>query len=366
MRYLPYEKMSVSWVDPSPTRGEGFDMELPWLSIEMDVTEEDKGWIQDAVAHLHTDPLSDNVQKFIQELKDYPICYTKPRMLKDFQGQDLQPCHDMSVDPSTPSRLIETFGCPIRDALKQDIPPGWTWDREWILDKARIEGTDLYDPLTLVSYLICYRLDWENRTWSGQDGFGKLLEATLKEDEQRFFNMIGWVAKQSWYVTTESYEAMKPALTHFPKNGGWIEHFMTDEIGHYKFMEQVFDDLSLNKEDFPVGDGTKWLLDCHKRTAIISPLAFSAMINLFEAAYYEGKDPISRVVELSSRPHAARGYDMHYKINQEHRHCDMPTNLAACLAPQTRDHALLTLGIFELTLKFLDKMEQNLKTLIPI
>src|SRR5690606_6100913 len=134
--------------------------------------------------------------------------------------------------------------------------------------------------------------------------------------EQQFFQVIGWVAKQSWYVTTESYSAMKPALTHFPKLKEWVSHFMTDEIGHYKFMEQVFDDLELNKEDFPVGDATKWLLACHKHTAVTSPLAFSAMVNIFEAAYYEGKDPISRVIELSSQPHAARGYDLHYKINQ--------------------------------------------------
>jgi len=158
--------------------------------------------------------------------------------------------------------------------------------------------------------------------------------------------MIGWVTKQSWYVTTQSYDAMKPALTNFPKMKEWVSHFMTDEIGHYKFMEQVFNDLELDKEDFPVGDATKWLLACHKHTTEISPLAFSAMVNIFEAAYYEGKDPISRVVELSSRPHAARGYDLHYKINQEHRHCDMPINLASCLAPQTRDQVLLTLGIF--------------------
>ncbi len=360
MQYIPYEKMTIDWVDPSPTNDEGFILTLPWLSMEFDVEQKDKDWIRDAAANLHTNPLNENVQKFIRELKDYPICYVKPRALDDFEGKDLQECPDVAVDPSTPSRLIETFGCPIEDSLKKDALPAWTWDWEEVLDKARIQGTDLYDPVSFVSYLICYRMDWENRTWSGKNGFGNFLEALRQQDEEKFFKAIGWVAKQSWYVTTESYDAMKPALTHFPKNGGWVEHFMTDEIGHYKFMEQVFDDLGLDKDDFSVGDATKWLLDCHKRTAGISPLAFSAMINIFEAAYYEGEDPISRVVKHSSRPHAARGYDLHYKINQEHRHCDMPTNLAACLSPQTRDHVLLTLGIFELTLTFLDRMEENL------
>jgi len=360
MLHIPYEKMVINWVDPSPMTDEGIIVTLPWLSMEFDIEQKDKDWIKDAATHLHNDPLNKNVQKFILSIKDYPVCYIKPRMLRDFKGKDLQECPCIDVDPSTPARLIETFKCPMEPSLQEDVLPAWTWDWEEILSKGRIEGTDLYDPLSIVSYLICYRLDWESRTWSGKNGFGGFLDTLRQKDEDKFFKRIGWVAKQSWYVTTESYNAMKPALTHFPKNGGWIEHFMTDEIGHYKFMEQVFDELELDKEDFPVGNATKWLLDCHRRTAIISPLAFSAMINIFEAAYYEGEDPISRVVKRSSRPHAARGYDLHYKINQEHRHCDMPVNLASCLAPQTRDHVLLTLGIFELTLTFLDRMEQKL------
>lgn len=360
LQYIPYEKMSINWVDPHQNQVEELVMVLPWLSMEFDVTPEDKEWLRDATTHLHKNPQNANVQRLIQELKDYPICYVKPRTLEDFKGKDLQKCPDITIDSSTPSRLVETFGCSMEPSLAEDIPTAWAWDWEKILGKAHIVGTDLYDPLSLISYLICYRLDWESRTWSGKNGFGGYLDTLLQQDEEKFFKRIAWVAKQSWYVTTESYGAMKPALTYFPKNGGWIEHFMTDEIGHYKFMEQVFDDLELDKDDFPVGDGTKWLLDCHRRTAIISPLAFSAMINIFEAAYYEGEDPISRVVKHSSRAQAARGYDLHYKINQEHRHCDMPTNLAACLAPQTRDHVLLTLGIFELTLTFLDKMEEKL------
>ncbi len=360
MQYIPYEKMSINWVEPSQTTDEGFVLTLPWLSMEFDVEQEDKSWIQDATRRLHAHPESENVQKFIRQVKDYPVFYVKPRQIKEFEGKDLQECASLDVDTSTPSRLVETFGCPIEASLKEDILSGWTWDWEKILNKARIEGTELYDPVSLVSYLICYRLDWESRSWLGKDGFGIFLETLLKKDEQQFFQVIGWIARQSWHVTTETYGAMKPALTRFPKMREVVSHFMTDEIGHYKFMEQVFDALDLNREDFPVGDATKWLLDCHRRTADISPLAFSAMVNIFEAAYYEGKDPISRVVELSSRPHAAHGYDMHYKINQEHRHCDMPVHMASRLAPQTHGHVLLTLGIFELTLNFLDRMEQKL------
>lgn len=362
MSYIPHEKLAIDW---NPT-GDSFMLSLPWLSMEIDVKAEEKEWIQDATDHLQSFPSHKNVQRFIGELKDYPVFYIHPRPLESFKGQDLQPCPALKVDSSTPAALIETFGCEIGDELKEAILPAWTWNWEQILSKALIPGTDLYDPLSLISYLICYRLEWESTSWTGQDGLGQFLERTLKRDEKQFFQAIGWITKQSWYVTSTSYHGMEPALTHFEKARDALDHYIRDEIGHHKFMEQVFEDLHLNKQDFPVSEGTKWLLDSHKRTAHISPLAFSAMLNLFEAAYYEGQDPLSRVIKLSSKPHAAQGYDLHYKINQEHRHCDMPMNLASYLAPQTYAHAALTLGLFELTQNFLDMIEKRLAKSLEI
>jgi len=356
MSYIPHEKLSINWMN----NDKSFNLSLPWLSMEIDVTDEDKGWIKDATNNLQSPASNGNVQRFIHELKDYPIFYIQPRSLEEFKGKKLQPCSKVSVDSSTPSRFISTFECEIANELKKDMLPAWSWDWKKILKKASISGTEFYDPVSLISYLICYRLEWESTSWSGQDGFGQFLEGLLKHNEDEFFQAIGWVAKQSWYVTTESCQAMEPALTYFEKAQELIDHFICDEAGHYKFMEQVFNDIGLNKDDFPVGAGTKWLLAAHKRTAVISPLAFSALINVFEAAYYEGQDPVSRVIKLSSKPHAAQGYDLHYKINQEHRHCDMPIRLASYLAPQTYAHASLTLGLFELTLNFLDRMERKL------
>lgn len=361
MYYIPHERLDIKW-----TSKDSFILSLPWVSMEIDVTEEDKGWVKEAAEHIHSSVSNQNVQRFIKTLKDYPIFYIQPRSLKSFEGKDLQPCLSIDLDCSTPSSFVETFECEIAENLKKDILLAWTWDREKILSKARIPHTNFYDPVSFITYLICYRLEWENTTWSRQDGFGQFMERLLKEDEDKFFQVIGWISRQSWYVTTESGKAMEPALIHFEKGRDWLNHFIHDEAGHYKFMEQVFEDIEMNKEDFPIGEGTKWLLAAHKRTAVISPFAFSAMINLFEAAYYEGQDPISRVIKLSSKPHAARGFDLHYKINQEHRHCDMPVNLATCLAPQTYDHALLTLSLFELTLNFLDRMEQNIEKIFDM
>lgn len=193
---------------------------------------------------------------------------------------------------------------------------------------------------------------------------GNFLEDLLKKDESKFFQAIGYVTKQSWYVTMETAHAMEPALTHFNKANELISEFIKDEAGHHKFMEQVCEDMGVDINSFPVSDETKWLLASHKQAAHISPLAFSAMVNLFEAAFYVDQDPLSRTLRLSSKPEAARGYELHYKINLEHHHNDMPVHLAKYLAPQSKTHLLLTLGLFEITLNLLDEMEKNLHRIL--
>ena len=42
-------------------------MSLPWVSMEIDVAEEDKDWIKDATEHLQKFASNQNVQKFIKD-----------------------------------------------------------------------------------------------------------------------------------------------------------------------------------------------------------------------------------------------------------------------------------------------------------
>lgn len=358
--YLPYPALNIIWDENSLS----FIVKTPWVQIDIDIEENEKEWIKDAIVYLHDDPTRSTVQQFLKSLNDYPLSYYKTRDLDFFQEKNLSEDLLIDIDFSSPSKFINTIGIMFNQDLQDDIPQNWMWDWKSICERARIKDSDLYDPLGFISYLICYRLDWESQTWSGQNGLGHILTKLLETNETRFFQAIGWITKQSWYVTQESCQCLKKALKTFPEAQEEIHHFIKDEAGHYKFMNQVFEDLELDGDNFNVGPATHWLLASHGRMAEISPLAFSSMINLFEAAYYEGDDPISRVIKKSSKPHAARGYDLHYKINQEHRHCDMPLIFGQYLAPQSKEHLYLTLAVFELTLNFLDKMEQKLENYI--
>lgn len=357
--YIPYESLKTTWAKD----GQSFELILPWLDMTIEVEAADKSWIQEATQLIHDQPEVPSVQKFLENLKDYPVAYRAPRHEKEFEGKDLQPCPTTlsHLDFSTPRDFLTSLGVPLGTELSSTIKDRWTWNIDTILAKTKIPGSSLYDPLSVVSYLICYRLNWESDTWSGKDGLGQSLEAILKEDEDKFFWMMGWISRQSHYVTTQFHQSVLPALVHFPRAAKEIQHFIQDEVGHYKFMEQTLHDLGFKgPEDFSLGEGTRWMLDAFEEMGRLSPLAFSAMINLFEAAYYEGQDPLSRVIEKSSRPEAARGYDLHYKINQEHRHCDMPLIFSQKAGPQTEDHVRLTVCLFECTLHFLDEMEKHL------
>jgi hypothetical protein len=357
--HLPYESLKVNW----QKEGKEFNLLLPWLTMTIDVEEKEKPWIQEATNSFNKNPSLPSVQKFFETLKDYPISYQAPRKIEEFKGQDLQPCPDTlnHLDFSTPEAFLKSLGVPLSNDLEETMLPQWTWDLNKILEKSRIPETTLYDPVSMVTYLIGYRLNWESTSWSGQDGLGQSLEALLKKDEEKFFRIMGWISRQSHYVTKQFHISVQPSLKHFPKAEKEIQHFIQDEVGHYKFMEQTLQDLGFRgSEEFSLGEGTRWMLDAFEEMGKVSPLAFSAMINIFEAAYYEGQDPLSRVLKKSSKPEAARGYDLHYKINQEHRHCDMPVILSKYLAPQTKEHVQLTVCLFECSLHFLDEMEKRI------
>lgn len=360
MTQIPYPALKITWLEG----GASFKLVLPWLEMEIDVDPEEKGWIEEATQYLHKDPARESVQKFMRSLKDYPLGYRAPRPLEAFEGKDLQLCPEktlQNIDCSTPILFLKSLSVPYSVELEQDCLSSWSWDLEEICHQSRIPGTTLYDPVSVVSSLICYRLNWESTTWAGQDGLGRGLEFLLTQDEPLFFKKMGWISRQSHYVTSQFNKAILPALTHFPKAEKEIQHFIQDEAGHFKFMEQTLEALGFKGPgDFSLGDANRWTLDVFEEMGRVSPLTFSMMINLFEAAYYEGKDPLSRVLEKSSRPEAARGYDLHYKINQEHRHCDMPLVFSQYIAPQTRDHVELSVRLLELALSFLDRMEQRL------
>lgn len=360
MVHIPYEKMTINWIEPTQSINDSFIVTLPWVTMEFDVTPHDKKWIYEAASYLHTKPLNRNVQKFLGQIKGYPVSYAKPRPLKYFEGLTSENSLGLDIDYSTPLSLLSTFG-DCDQVLHSDVNPKWMWDQEKILEKARIEDTDLYDPLSFVTYAICYRLEWESTRWVGHDGFGIFLETLLNKDEVKFFQAIGWIAKQAWYITSAFCPAMNPALSHLPAAGkDLLSHYIAEEQGHYKFMENVFKELDFDKDLFPIEAGSIWQMTSFKQAAVSSPLAFTTMINIFEVGYDEGQEPTARLLSLSSRPRAARGFDLHHRVNMRHRHCDFPITLASYLAPQTRSHALLTLGLFELSLCLFDRMEQRL------
>lgn len=358
--YLPHQKILIEWVKENT-----FSLRLPWTTLNIEVENKDKGWIEKAIHSLHGDPGHPLVQRFLDQLSFYPISYQKPRKGEGFVAPFYEKFSGAleAMDFSSPLTFLHSLKIQLEPVLQKDLPLSWEWNEEEVLEKSKIAGTDLYDPISFISYLHLYRYEWEKSKWTGQNGLSQFLEKMVHENEERFFKLIGWISRQSHYVTKNFCKACDNAVKNFTVIAPLLSEYLKEEIGHHKFMEQVISDLGFKSVDeFEVGEATRFLIKVPEILGNLSPLAFCAVINIFEVICYDEIDPISKIVKKSSKPYAAKGYNLHFKINMEHDHAGVPMRLAKLLPPQEKKHLLITMRIYELTLILLEKMEQKLPT----
>ena len=157
---VPYEGLSVEWINPSK-----FTITLPWISLEVDIEEEnDKEWIIEAVQSLTKGINSSNLQRFLGYFKDYPISYITPRnKLNDNFVPEVSDV-DNALDLKSPKSLVRSINTNVSQALIDLLPLKWDWSIEEVLNISRINNIDLYDPQTVITYLIGKRLVSESFT----------------------------------------------------------------------------------------------------------------------------------------------------------------------------------------------------------
>jgi hypothetical protein len=71
---IPYKGLSATW-QPEES---AVLLELPWITCEVAIDDQNKGWVQQAVVDLKGNSKSPAAQKFLRQLEDYPISYTAP------------------------------------------------------------------------------------------------------------------------------------------------------------------------------------------------------------------------------------------------------------------------------------------------
>ena len=265
--YQPYHDLKVSWINDNE-----ISISTPWINVTFEIEKEMKSSIRNAIFNLHTDPLSSEVQAFLQPLKDYFVSYILPRTLSEFEGLDLetQTCNLDFIDFSTPLSLLRTLGIEYDPSLENDCQASWKWKTDDVLRKSRIPGTDLYDPLSFITSLNLMRLENEGKEEIAQRGLYDILGETLKTNEELFFRYMGWVSRQSHYITSTVCHKFDIPIQRSPILREHLEHYRGDEVGHHKFMEQTLDDLGFKVEDFELGNATKFLSDSFDKFSFLS------------------------------------------------------------------------------------------------
>lgn len=353
---VPYAKLTFNWGNNAH-----LTIKTPWLDVTLEIDEKEKPWIQEATELAHSNPAHPSVQKFFEALKEYPLFYTQPRTESAFANETLETTQFPldHIDFSSPKTCIQTLRMNFDEALLDDLPDTWLWSADEILEHAQIPGTDLYDPLTVNTYLPLIRLAHARNGWEGSGGIYNILEEALENDEERFFTYMGWTARQSHYLTSNAENIIENGIKNFPVLRRDLQEYLADETGHHKFLTEVLDKLEFTVDDFELNAAIKFFVASLCGMADRSALAYINLIDFSEAYAYEEKDPLSELLKKSSKPNAGDGYQKHYQINFGHDHDMIAYAFCSKLGPQRKEDSLLAIRICELCSLLINAMEKN-------
>jgi hypothetical protein len=236
----------------------------------------------------------------------------------------------------------------------------WLWDATHIQSLSQVDD-DVFDPYSVVSYLIGKRLELETLTDPYRRSVEQKLEKLRVFDEGTLFELATLVIRQTHHITASILPILRVAHEAHPRLAGSIKHFMDEEIGHDKLMERSLSNLGCtDPSGIPVLPSTLAMMRLFRLAARHSPLAFVSCIGMFEGSSYPDSDPLADLLEKTSKPGAAYGYKAHFKINRDHNHKDEVFELAACLPALNRADLTLGMRMFELTARVSQLMDIEL------
>lgn len=360
---IPSKELSLSLADNGQLA-----IFTPWIDLAVKVDASERSWVEQACRLYQDEPQQEYVQRFLHNLKDYPIYYTQPRDIKQFDSDTLEStCFDLSyIDFSSPKAFIDTVGIPFDERIIDYMPVNWQWNLDEILEKSKIIGTEYYDPTSINTSLALTRLESVSKNSQERQGVIPIFKKLLKSDEQSFFRYVGWSARQSHYLTLNSEKMLANAIDYFPKLKSVLHEYIEDEKGHHLFFEDILSKLDYGVDDFSPAASMRYFVDAFFLTGRKSALAFLNLIDFSEAYTFDEADPLSVLIEHSSKPNAGQGYKQHYQINCEHDHSDLGYSFCLLLSPQRREDCILAVRIYELCSHLLASMDANIETLAVV
>lgn len=344
MTYIPFPSLKTCWYNDKS----GFTLSLPWVTLEIDVEQEDLPWIEKAITFLHIDNNSEVVQKFLSALGDHCVAYIKPRIVAENIGIISEETLE-SIPLQTPKELAEWIVGEGESLPNLPFSLQWQWDLEEVCRIAKIEGKDLYDPVTVITFLRGLMLDADATTDQFRVNLPESLDRLRQHDEKKFFEFMKGMLRQTHYITQKFQEYAPASLANFPEATEEITQFLKEEKGHDKLMEHSLKILGCeNPTEIDPSLEIILTMEIFKKAIETFPMAFVAMVGFFEGGEYGESDPIADVLKQSSLPDSALGYQRHFEINRQENHNHMVYTLAQKLPLQTYESVLFTVRALEL------------------
>ncbi len=357
--YYPYPQLEIHWIHDTSR----FKLNLPWVELEVEVTDDDLPWVEKAIGLLNNTPGDPRVQKFLSLLNHHFIAYHAPHP-KESSEKKLDDMDIKDIPLATPEDLIRWIApsCNLSQDY-MDILTSWQWDVLEIAGISKIPETPYYDPLSVITFLWGKVLTVDAEGGIYREKLTQGLDALRVQNEASFFEYMKKLIRQTHYITEKFQEYCPLALTTFTQGTSAINQFIEEEKGHDKLMSSSLKILDCDDpSQIAPYSQTVILMEAFKKAAQTCPLAFTALVGFFEGGTYGASDPLADILKKSSKPKAAQGYARHFDINRDHHHNKVIYNLAAKIPAVSYDAVVFVSRLLELTAR-LGKVSDELYAL---
>jgi hypothetical protein len=291
-RLSPYEELTIQFSENSVA------VQTPWLMLDCEFNQ--------AV---------DSIQKnVLVSLCQYPICYIHPQQIAFRNIGSLLRCAWSGFRCEGFSYFLGQRSASrqkvIAEAANQNNP---SWNVNQVIRFSRIGWLNVCDGVAAFSVLRRYLHQSLLRT-SEKKLFERLDH--LKPQSESFSKGVAYVLVQNIYVTRFGTEALNRAVSRLPSIASKVVAYIESENGHDKLVLKSLRLMGYESaSELEVLPETKQLVQILGDAAASSTLAFSLMIEFFEAGSSASRHPLASLLEGTVHAEAGRPLQMHRDIN---------------------------------------------------
>ncbi len=350
--YQLYASTHLAWTN---RHAGAMRLSAPWVALDIDIDDESMA-IADRLINAQTGVAGEDVDAFLEGLKDFPVLHVMPRPLAAFADKTYSCSHNPALTATGPLEFAKLFadGAGIEFAdLAATLPTAWTWDADAVLRRALIPGADAaYDPYSVYTSIRELRLQHQMKKQPEGKGLIDYLVNLRDSDEATFFKCVTTVLAQQYFVTKECCACLEPALDHHAIIRSQIKDYIAEEINHDKLILRSIKAISpLRPDELTFMPGVRLEIEMIKRSAKYCAVSFACLVSIMEGTVYPDEDPLAALLLASSNPAASEGVEAHFQINKRANHTAIPETFVAALPAVDRQTVLTALRFTETTIE---------------